>query len=161
MLTPVRARKTALIGAIAACAAIGATSPVWAGTGSSPSPATVGDQTTTADAATIAAMQAHVAQLKTTLASDEAALAREARADHAAAQAAHVAMADAAKWKTKSERTKTHMVTVQAPATSTDPVNQKRCHHGTDPGDWMGHGHDGSHGSDSHHFHGRGQGFQH
>jgi hypothetical protein len=175
MLTPMRARKGALIGAVAACAAIGATSPVWAGTGSSPSPAPAAGQTTSADAATIAALQAQISQLKTTLNTDEVALNKAVQADLAAARATHNAQQTADRWKLKSERTKTRTVTVDVPGTmndpttSTDPATANPCHHnGTDPGNWRGHG-DGNgqgsgDGSNTHHFHfhgGHSSTFQH
>jgi phage I-like protein len=164
MATPARARKSAAIAAIAACAAIGATSPVWADSGSSSSPAPSGDQTTSADSATVAALQAQIAQLRTTLASDEAALHRAIRADHASGRAARSAMAAADKWKKKSEHVKTRIVKVDVPVSTgtptTDPAKSGPCHHGMDPGDWKGHRHDGSHGQDFHHFH-HGGGFKH
>jgi hypothetical protein len=144
MVNPTRVRKGALIGAVAAVAALGATSPVWAGTSSSPAPA-VGQ--TSADSATVTALHAQVAALKSMLRSDEAALQKAAHADFMATRAARSARAGAASWKAKSERTKTRIVTVSAPVTSNDPVRSNPCHHhGGDPGSWSGHGDGHGHG---------------
>ena len=85
MITPTRVRKGALIGAVAAVAAIGATSPVWAGTGSSSAPAA---GHTSADSATITALQAKIAALRSTLRADEIALQKATRADIKADRAA-------------------------------------------------------------------------
>jgi zinc transporter 1 len=144
MMTPTRARKGALIGAVAAVAAIGATSPVWAGTGSSSAPAT---GKTSADSATITALHAQIAALRSTLRADETMLQKATRADFKATRAAHAAQADAAAWKTKSERTTTRIVTVSAPVTSNDPTGSNPCHHhGGDPASWSGHGNGHGHG---------------
>jgi hypothetical protein len=150
MITPTRVRKGALIGAVAAVGAIGATSPVWAGTGSSSAPVPAAGQSS-ADTATITALQAQIAQLRSTLRADEAALHSATRADLKATRAAHAARADAADWKAKSGRTKTRIVTVSAPSASNDPAGSNPCeHHGGDPGNWNGHGRSSGHGDGGH-----------
>jgi hypothetical protein len=163
--TPMRARKGALIGAAALCAAVGATSPVWAGTTGSPSssPTRTHAAATSAQTAAITAMRAEITTLKSTLRADESALRQAKQADHAAADAAHEANAAAARWKHKAADTKTRIVTVSSSSASDDPTSGSPCHHhdGVDPGSWNGGHHDSGHHESGHqdsgHHDGRGR----
>ena len=68
-----RINKSTAVGALAACAVIGATSPVWADSGSSGSSDT-GQATSAQDTAVIAALRGEVGKLKTQLHMEDIAL---------------------------------------------------------------------------------------
>jgi hypothetical protein len=80
-----RIHKSTAIGALAACAVIGATSPVWADTGSSGSSGTAsanpGQAVSPQDAATISALQAEVSKLQAQVRADDHALSAATKAE--------------------------------------------------------------------------------
>jgi hypothetical protein len=150
------------VGALATCVVVGASSPVWAGSGS---PALT---RANPDAATIATLRSEVTQLTSALQADHAALLKERGVVAKAVQAAHEAdqlaareanTAQAAKGAAKAARaraikdhgtTLTRAVTTTGPADiavpMTDPAAAGHpCHHGGGDPSWhrSGHHHDG------------------
>ncbi|HVS67622.1 MAG TPA: hypothetical protein VHE56_03655, partial [Mycobacteriales bacterium] len=135
-----RINKTTTVGAVAACAVIGATSPVWADSGSGTSS---NDQTAGAaeQAAVLNALQAEIAKLKDEVKADENALQAATQAAKAEADALAKARAAAAHWKAVAQRKSVRTVTVPAAAStfnrdagesndSTDATDgHKWCHH--------------------------------
>jgi hypothetical protein len=171
--TPSRRRNGIAIGTLAACAVIGGTSPVWAGVSghAASSPEQASNNTTSADAATIAVLRAEVAKLTDDVKADHLALQQATKAEHAAVQAADKSRHLAAHWRHTAHTrpaTRTVVVTKAVPATS-DPDTHKRCHHGDGDADhaqwsndprWHHHCHHGDdpNGYDGHGYDGHGHG---
>jgi hypothetical protein len=117
-----RINKTTTVGAVAACAVIGATSPVWADSGSTSGP----DATTAQQAAAMSAIKAEVAKLKGELRADEAALHAATKAARAESKALTKARAEAAHWKSVAENTKAKVRTVTVAVPASDPAALNR-----------------------------------
>lgn len=152
MSTSSRRRNGIAISTLAACALIGGTSPVWAGTGghaASTTP-TAASSASSPDAATIALLRAEVAKLSNQLTTDRLALEHATKAEHAAVRAAHASQNAATRWRHEAHTrpaTRTVVVTKTVPdSSSSDSETHKHCHHGTsDPAqmsnDWRWHHH--------------------
>lgn len=138
-----RINKTTTVGAVAACAVIGATSPVWADSGSN----STTELSPAQQAAVINTLRAEIAKLKAETKADESAL-------HAASKAARSQERALAKARANAAQLKAHpvtrSVTVPATAASTSsrddanendnfggshPCDHERGHHG----DFRGH----------------------
>jgi hypothetical protein len=171
-----RINKSTAVGALAACAVIGATSPVWADSGSSGS-SDPGQAASEPDAAVISALRAEVVKLEAQLQADNAALRDATRSASQEAKALAAAKADVARLKAAvatatapSANVKT--VTVAVPAVNNngaDPRDDKGlagrhdCHHHGDfgdRGDPRDHGDSGDNSHGDHAFNGgwRGRG---
>jgi hypothetical protein len=143
MAINLRSNRTMAVGALATCAVIGASSPVWAGSGS---PSAASDQP---NAATIANLRSEVAQLTSALQTDQSALVKERAAVASAVHAAHEADQFAAREANKAHKAKaakarafkdhgtnlTRAVTSTGPADIAVPMTDSRatghpCHHG-------------------------------
>jgi hypothetical protein len=156
-----RINKSTAVGALAACAVIGATSPVWADSGSNASPdaPAVSPQ----DSAVLSALQNQIAKLETQVQSEQSALSAATHAVAKESKALAVAQADAAHWKAVAKAAAANVTTVPVtPATAhaaADPADNgarvgRHCHHGdgedgdsqNERGDFNGN--DNSRGSD-------------
>jgi fructose-specific component phosphotransferase system IIB-like protein len=158
-----RINKTTTVGAIAACAVIGATSPVWADDGpSGPSdttdPTTQVATTTAQDDAVVATLRAELTKLQSRLSAEDVALHDATRAAAQESQALAAAQADAAHWKAVAAAESSSSATpasVPGVDTNVTPTN-----HGFDPAklNHNCHHHDGDFGDDHGNDHGHGHG---
>lgn len=143
-----RINKSTAVGAIAACAVIGATSPVWADSGSggaSTSSDTGQTTTSTQDNAVISALRAEIAKLQAQLKSEDLALRDATHAAAKEARALESARAEIAKLESaanSADTTPAPAVVVPAGVPAVDHHRDPaavpgfaghRCHHG-DPG---------------------------
>jgi hypothetical protein len=110
-----RINKTTTIGAVATCAVIGATSPVWADSGSGTSA-----QPTAQQAAVINALKAEIAKLETQLQSDQTALHTALSAVQAQRHALTKARVEAAHLRAHH----THTLTVTPPVAPAPAFNR-------------------------------------
>jgi hypothetical protein len=143
-----RINKSSAVGALAACAVVGATSPVWADSGSSGTPEAPNQATSAQQQAVIAALRAEVDKLRALLKADSAALRDATQAASKEAKALDAAKAQIARLRANSanvtpDRRATTM-TVPADDKHFDPAAVRgfakhRCHHGDD-GDNDDHG---------------------
>lgn len=154
MALNLRTNRGMAVSALAACAVIGGTSPVWATSGS-PNGAKSDAQRAVAaqqrETATIAALRSEVVQLKTALLTEQAAMAREQAAVKASTDAARAAKREAAHDARAASKARAAKVraTKRAAASSvspssitsasTDPrVSGHRCDH-SDPAGFHSH----------------------
>ncbi|HEX3898911.1 MAG TPA: hypothetical protein VHW74_07035 [Mycobacteriales bacterium] len=152
-----RINKTTAVGAIAACAVIGATSPVWADNGpsgsSDTSDATTQAATTTAqDDAIIATLRAELAKLQSRLSAEDIALHDATQAAAQESQALAAARADAVHWKAVAAAESGSATPASVPAVDTTVPPAA---HGFDPADFKHDCHHGEHGDHGDDHHGR------
>lgn len=155
MTFSLRSNRGIAVSAVATCAVIGATTPVWASSGSSHGSDA---QTRRAlalvknDAATIAALRAEIDQLKATVAHDRVALSKQRHAVAAATRTARLTKHQApalalekaharakARAATRSRLSRSTPVSNPADiAVPLDPTARRHCLHGSDPGSFGG-----------------------
>jgi hypothetical protein len=138
VLTPSRTATT--IGALAACAVVGATSPVWATSSShSTSGSRPATATGSADAATVTMLRTEIAKLRAEVTADHTDLRHAAKADQVLARSATKSRAAAAHWRRVAAARPATRTVVVTRAPANDPTAMtKRCHHrdGVDPANW-------------------------
>jgi hypothetical protein len=133
-----RINKSTAVGALAACAVVGATSPVWADSGSSGTPDAPNQATSAQQQAVISALRAEVDKLQAQLKADAAALRDATQAASREARALEAAKAEIARLKAASADvtpdSRTSTLTVPADDNHFDPAARgfanHRCHHG-------------------------------